>query len=122
MDKIKPEHDRKLEIVQFLMKRIILTLSIPIEILAMTLPLTLPENLSLPNTVLCVQLILVCYNSPTSWFYIYKLKRSLAKLKTSRHVYDLLEKKIIKINYYWDLYVFYYSNSCHMFSFCANTS
>jgi len=94
MDKIKPEHNHTLRIVQFIMTRVIVFLSIPIQSLALTLPIRFPEHLSMTDTILYVQWSLGVFTSPFSWFYVYTLRKNVSQLKTSRSVYDPVEKKL----------------------------
>jgi len=83
MDRIKPKRDPSLQMAQFIMKNVIVFLSIPIKSLAVTLPIAFPEQFPMVNTVLYVQLVLAGITSPVSWIYLYKLKK---KSFSSRNV------------------------------------
>jgi len=97
IDKIKPKHDRMLVIVKFFMTYVIAILSIPLETLAITLPIAFPNEFPMVNTILYVQFAIGVSTPPLNWIYLYKLKRNIAKLKTSRKVYDVVEQKLEKI-------------------------
>jgi len=92
MDKIQPKQDQMLSVVQFIMTRVLVFLSIPIESLAYTLPIAFPKQFPMTSTILYVQLVLVVLNFPFTWFYLYKLKKNISRMETSRSVYDLVEK------------------------------
>jgi len=96
MDKINLKRDPSLIVVQFFMTRVVLFLSIPIESLAVTLPIRFPE-FPMVNTILYVQLVLGTLTSPFAWFYLHKLRKNLSEMTTSREVYGPIEKKLAKL-------------------------
>jgi len=96
-DKIKLEHDSTLTFLKFIMTRIIVFISTPTELLAFTLPITFPEQLPMADTTLYSQFILSTINLPIGWAYIWKLRQSIKGIKTSRNVYNALEKKLLKM-------------------------
>jgi len=94
IEKITPQADSTLITVRFIMTHLLVFINIPIEILASTLPLALPQ-LPLADTVLGAQLFLGLFTGPLGWFYLHKLRKNLYQMKTSRSMYDNVEKKII---------------------------
>jgi len=130
MDKIKLGHDKTLNFLRFLMTHVILFISLPIDVLAVTLPITL--EFSMATAVLSALLILATINAPVSWFYLWKLKKNLSLMVTSRDLYDSVDKKIfetIKCRYFllytWCINCdinFIYSNLSSKYVYCMEYS
>jgi len=96
IDKIQPEHDSYLKFFQFVMTHVIVFVSVPIESLAITLPIAFPQ-LSLANIIFYASMALITLTSPISWLYLSKLRKNLSQMKTSRGVYDVVEKKLSRL-------------------------
>jgi len=97
MDKIKLKHDPALTFLQFIMSRVIIFISIPFETLAVTLSIAFSHRLPMTYSILYAQFILGLITHPILWIYLYKLKKNISLMQTSRHLYDSLDKKLSKL-------------------------